>query len=69
MIVERESYRQRAQDGARDAVAYNPQLTPRVIRGGAWYDFQSTCRIAARPGQDINQSYGIGLRLCLPHRD
>lgn len=63
----RESYRQRAQDGARDSVAYNPQLTPRVIRGGAWYDFKSACRLAARPGQDINQSYGIGLRLCLPH--
>jgi formylglycine-generating enzyme required for sulfatase activity/serine/threonine protein kinase len=63
----KESYRARDTDNTPDPVAYNPQLTPRVIRGGAWYDFASACRVAARPGQDVNQGYGIGFRVCLPH--
>ena len=64
----KDNYRTRAADNTPDPVAYNPQLTPRVIRGGAWYDFASACRLAARPGQDVNQGYGIGFRVCLPHR-
>ncbi len=63
----KDAYRQRVEDPSPNPVAYNPQLTPRVVRGGAWYDYPSACRIATRPGQDTNQGYGIGLRPYLPY--
>jgi formylglycine-generating enzyme len=63
----KDAYRIRSEDPREDPVSYNPQLTPRVVRGGAWYDYPSACRIAARPGQDVEQTYGIGLRPCLPY--
>lgn len=62
----RDAYKQRVEGNLASPVAYNPKLTPRVIRGGAWYDFPSACRLASRPGQDVDQTYGIGLRPCLP---
>lgn len=63
----RDTYRHRLSEKAIDPVNYQSQLTPRVIRGGAWYDYPSSCRLAARPGQDVEQPYGIGFRVCLPH--
>lgn len=63
----KDAYRQRIENAQTRPVAYNPQLTPRVIKGGAWYDYPSTCRIANRPGQAVDQAYGIGLRPCLPY--
>ena len=62
----KDAYRNRIESSQSNPVAYNPQLTPRVIKGGAWYDYPSVCRVAARPGQAIDQVYGIGLRPYLP---
>ena len=63
----RDAYRKRIGDRAIDPVHYNAQLSPKVIKGGAWYDYMSDCRLANRPGQAIDQPYGIGFRVCLPH--
>ena len=65
----RDTYRARVRDGERaiiNPVHYQEQLTPRVIKGGAFYDLSSACRIAARPGQEVKNGYGVGIRLCLP---
>lgn len=65
----KDSYRTRVKDGERavvDPVFYSEQLTPKVIRGGAFFEMSDNCRISGRPGQAVNQSYGVGLRLCLP---
>ena len=65
----RDTYRSRVRDGSRaviNPVHYQEQLTPRVIRGGAFYDLSSTCRLSVRPGQEVDNGYGVGLRLCLP---
>ena len=59
----------RVKDGERavvDPVFYSEQLTPKVIRGGAFYELSDHCRISGRPGQAVNQGDGVGLRLCLP---
>ena len=50
----------------RDPVHYQAKLSPRVIRGGGWYDFANRCRISYRPGLEAEGSYGIGFRPCLP---
>lgn len=65
----RDAYRARVRDGERavvDAFHYHDQLTPRVIRGGGYYDLSDGCRIASRPGQEVDNGYGVGLRICLP---
>ena len=65
----RDIYRARVRDGERaviNPVHYQEQLTPRVIKGGAFYDLSSACRIASRPGQEVKNGYGVGIRLCLP---
>ena len=64
----RDCYRLRVKDGQAviDPQQYSQQLTPKVIRGGAFYELSLSCRISARPGQSVNNAYGVGLRLCLP---
>ncbi len=65
----KDSYRSRVKDGEKaiiDPIHYSEQLTPKVIRGGAFYELSDNCRLATRPGQAVDQSYGVGLRLCLP---
>lgn len=65
----KDAYRARVKGGERaviDPVNYSEQLTPKVIRGGAFYELSDSCRLSARPGQSVDQSYGVGLRLCLP---
>jgi formylglycine-generating enzyme len=65
----RDSYRNRVKEGEQAIVSpqqYNEQLTPKVIRGGAFYELSISCRISARPGQSVDNGYGVGLRLCLP---
>jgi formylglycine-generating enzyme len=60
-------YRTRSDGVTRDPFHYQALLTPRSVRGGAWYDFAACCRLAYRPGLDVNGPYGVGLRPCLPH--
>ena len=65
----RDAYRARVKEGERsvvDPINYSEQLTPKVIRGGAFYELSDNCRLSARPGQSVDQGYGVGIRLCLP---
>ena len=63
---QKDIYRTRSDGVTRDPVFYQPLLTPKSIRGGSWYDFAASCRIAYRPGLDVNGPYGVGFRPCLP---
>jgi formylglycine-generating enzyme required for sulfatase activity len=64
----RDAYKQRAGEHSLsyDPHLYSPLLSAKVVKGGAWYDFASACRLAARPGQDPATRYGVGLRVMRP---
>jgi sulfatase modifying factor 1 len=65
----RDVYRARlTEHGGRvvDPSHYAPNPQPRVIRGGSFYDYPLSCRVAARPALDASGGYGVGLRPLLP---
>jgi len=61
-----DAYKERAGDLSYDPSQYSPLMSAKVVRGGAWYDFASACRLAARPGQDPETRYGVGVRVMRP---
>lgn len=61
-----DAYKERAGDLSYDPVLYSPLMGAKVVKGGAWYDFASACRLASRPGQDPETRYGVGLRVMRP---
>jgi formylglycine-generating enzyme required for sulfatase activity len=61
-----DAYKERAGDLSYDPQLYSPLMSAKVVRGGAWYDFASACRLASRPGQDPETRYGMGLRVLRP---
>jgi len=66
---QRDVYRARlAEHGGKvvDPAHYAPNPQPRVIRGGSFYDYPLSCRVAARPALDASGGYGVGLRPLLP---
>ena len=53
----RESYKEAADESLEGA-------NPRVVRGGAWFDFPGYVRCACRDGLDpVYGDYGLGFRL------
>lgn len=61
-----DAYKEREGDLSYNPALYSPLMSAKVVKGGAWYDFASACRLASRPGQDPETRYGVGLRLLRP---
>jgi formylglycine-generating enzyme required for sulfatase activity len=62
----RDAYKGRATELTYDPASFSPNLSAKVVRGGAWYDFAASCRLSCRPGQDPESRYGVGLRPLRP---
>lgn len=52
--------------GLTDPIHDSTQPLPRVVRGGSFYDYPLSCRIAARPALEAAGGYGVGFRPLLP---
>lgn len=53
-------------DGLTDPIHDSQQSLPRVIRGGSFYDYPLSCRVAVRPALEASGGYGVGFRPLLP---
>jgi formylglycine-generating enzyme required for sulfatase activity len=65
----KDAYRARVSGGERaliDPLHDVAQPLPRVIRGGSFYDYPMSCRVAARPALEVTGGYGVGFRPLLP---